>query len=60
MQRHTTAVSQNTLPTVGALPSLPRYSLHQTSDNALHEALWNVLKKLSANPLPHHVCAGAR
>lgn len=50
---------QNTLQTVCILPSLPGYSQHQTSDNALHAALWNVLKKLPANSLPHHVCAGA-
>lgn len=59
-QRRKTLVSQNTVQTVRILASLPGYSQHKTSDHALHAALWNVLKKLPANSLPYHVCAGAR
>lgn len=59
-QRQKSSVSENKPQTVCITASLPADSLHQTSDNALHAALWNVLKKLPANSLPHHVCAAAR
>lgn len=59
-QRQKSAVSENKPQTVCITASLPADSLHQTGDNALHAALWNVLKKLPANSLPHHVCAAAR
>lgn len=57
--RHKTHVSENTRQTVCITASLPADSLHQAGNDALHAALWNVLKKLAANSLPHHVCAGA-
>lgn len=42
-----------------ALSIVPTDSLHQCSEHTLNTALWNILQQLPADPLPHHVWAGA-